>query len=196
VGVAAAASLSCLSWARHALHAWNTAQPHGIDAQIPAFPFVSLTARVIVALSLSLIFAFFILCFFLSYQLGQWMSFGLVALCVAVFFFILLFHCIRTFRACRHLAQSYPWFLHSLAVAVAVLVFEVLWLGQALLVYPLPVSSQFQTFIPLGAFFDATSQVCLHFTHPSFSRQIFSPSLSLRSACGSPPASARLTHSQ
>ena len=160
VAIAAASSITCLSWSRNAVHSWNIAQPEGLDAQMPAFPFTSLKARILAALLLALIFGFFILCFFLSFQLGQWFSFMATGLCVFVFIFILLYHCIRTFHMCKNLALSYPWFLHSLAVTVAMFVFETIWLGQALLVYPLPVDGPWQTFISLSAFPDGTSQVC------------------------------------
>ena len=71
VAIAAASSITCLSWSRNAVHSWNIAQPEGLDAQMPAFPFTSLKARILAALLLALMFGFFILYFILSFQLGH-----------------------------------------------------------------------------------------------------------------------------
>jgi hypothetical protein len=159
VGISSAVALMLLSWGRNALYAWNIAHPEGIAAETPVFPFTSSFARVLVALSLSLIIGLFIVLFFLSIQLGQLISLSFISLCTFVFIFILFYQCFRTFNMCKNLAFSQPWFLHSLAIGVAMLAVEVIWLCQGLLVYRLPVDRILQPFIPLGSFSDETSQV-------------------------------------
>jgi hypothetical protein len=157
-------AIMLLSWGRSALYAWNIAPPEGLDAETPVFPFTSTKARVLTALVLSLIFGLFIVLFSLSLELGQLLSLSVASLSIFVFFVILYCHSIRTYRMCKDLVVSQPWFLHSLTVVVAMLSFEVIWLCQSLLVYKLPVDTMFQSFIPLGSFSDEASQV----PHPPF----------------------------
>jgi hypothetical protein len=159
-------ALFLLSWSRNALYSWNIAPPVGIEAETPLFPFTSSFARIVVALSLSLMIGLFIVLFALSVQLGQLLSLSLAVLCLFVFIVALLFQSVRTYNMCKDLAFAQPWFLHSLAVAVALLVFETIWLCQGLLTYKLPsVAPIFQSFIPLGSFSNEVFQV----GHPPFS---------------------------
>ncbi len=159
VGISSACAIMLLSWGRSALYAWNVAEPEGIDAETPVFPFTSSLARVLTALSLSLMIGLLIVLFSLSAQLGQLISLSFISFTVFAFIVILSCHCIRTHQMCKDLAVSQPWFLHSLAVVVAFLAFELLWVCQGLLVYALPFDSIFQTFIHLGSFSDEVSQV-------------------------------------
>jgi hypothetical protein len=148
-----------LSWGRNALYAWNIAQPEGLAAETPVFPFTSSFARVLIALSLSLTMGFFTVLFSLSIQLGQLISLLFISSCLFVFILILFYQSVRTYKMCKDLTFSQPWFLHSLAVTVAMLAFVVIWLCQGLLVYRLPVERSFQSFVPLGSFSNEISQV-------------------------------------
>ena len=153
-------AIMLLSWGRSALYAWNIAPPEGLDAETPVFPLTSSTSRVLTALALSLIFGLLIVLFSLSLELGQLISLSVASLSIFVFIVILYCHSIRTYRMCKDLVASQPWFLHSLTVVVAMFSFEVIWLCQSLLVYKLPVDA-FQSFIPIGSFSDEASQVPL-----------------------------------
>ena len=159
VGISFVSAIMLLSWSRNALYAWNIAEPQGIDAETPMFPFSSSLARILTAFSVSMIIGIFIVLFALSLPLGQLLSVSFISLCIVVFVVIMLCHCIRTYNMCKGLAVSHPWFLHSLTVSIAMLVCEVIWLCQGLLVFKLPVPTMFQTFIPIGSFSDEVSQV-------------------------------------
>ncbi len=159
VTISSVSAIMFLSWSRNALYAWNIAEPQGIEAETPIFPFSSTLARFLTAFSISMIIGIFVVLFSLSLQLGQLLSVSFISLCIFVFVVILLCHCIRTHNMCKGLAVSHPWFLHSLTVVIAMLACDVIWLCQGLLVYRLPIPAMFQTFIPIGSFSDEVSQV-------------------------------------
>jgi hypothetical protein len=166
--ISSGSALLLLSWGRNALYSWNIAPPEGIEAETPVFPFTSSFSRVLLALSLALMTGLFIVLFVLSVQVGQLLSLSLAVLCLFVFVVVLIFQSMRTYNMCKGLAFAHPWFLHSLAVVVALLAFESIWLCQGLLTYKLPsVNGMFQSFIPLGSFSNEVSQV-RHLPHTFF----------------------------